>query len=370
MSTLTDTSSRRVAARRWLRNPALGLFFLAPLVAEFFLGDFPLTMIFAIVPLALWYGGSAVLIRETVRRRGLGWPSILLLGCAFAVVEEGLLTMSLFNPDYAGAHLLDKGYIPALGIGTTWTIYVLCLHIGWSIATPIALAEAAAGQRGNVPWLGRRGLIVTWVCVALGAVFTFATNYPQFGHFVASPAQLLACFVIAASCVVVALCRPVWTSRGRTRRGSAPSPWWVFAVIFLCAGAFQLDSAIDTTWIADTTVVVAIVVALASLGWWSRSDGWSQRHVLAAASAMLLTYTWHAFFSTGVVPSTPMVLLVSHIVYAVAAVAILLICWRRVGRAAGQDRAAVSSADSARRSLAIRPGASTATAPSTRSPSE
>ena len=379
MSTLTDTSSRRVAVPSWLQNPALGLFFLAPLVAEFFLGDFPLTMIFAIIPLALWYGGSAILIREVTRRRGLGWPSILLLGSAFAVVEEGLLTMSLFNPDYAHAHLLDNGYLPALGISSTWTIYVLVLHIGWSIATPIALMEAIAGRRAAQPWLGRRGLIITAVCVVLGAAFTVATSYPVFGHFLASPAQIISCLAIVAVCVTTAFTYPMWSRRWSTteaaqaqsrRYRSAPAVWLVFAVVFLGAGVFQLGVKIHPAWLADTTMAVAIVVVLATLGWWSRADGWSRRHTLAAASAMLLTYTWHAFFNTGVVPSTPAVLLISRVVYAVAAVAILYVCRRRVGRGAAQDRAAVTSADSVRRSLAIRPGASTATAPTTRSPSE
>jgi hypothetical protein len=52
--------------------PAVGLFFLAPFVAEFLLGDLPITMLPALVLLAPMYGGGAPLIREVVRRRGLG----------------------------------------------------------------------------------------------------------------------------------------------------------------------------------------------------------------------------------------------------------------------------------------------------------
>jgi hypothetical protein len=56
------------------------------------------------------YGGGAVLIREVVRRRGGGWPAIVVLAAAFGVVEEGLATQSLFNPDHAHQHLLSSGY--------------------------------------------------------------------------------------------------------------------------------------------------------------------------------------------------------------------------------------------------------------------
>jgi hypothetical protein len=99
-------------------GPAVGLFFLAPLVAEFLLGNLPITLIGALLVLAPFYGGGALLIRECVRRAGRGWPSILVLGLAFAIFEEAFVTQSLFNPNYLklNLHLLDHAYIPALGI--------------------------------------------------------------------------------------------------------------------------------------------------------------------------------------------------------------------------------------------------------------
>ena len=100
-------------------KPAIGLFFLAPLVAEFLLGNLPIKLLPALAMLAPMYGGGALLIRETVRRLGRGWPSLLLLGLAYGILEEALATQSLFNPDYLGMHigLLKPAYIPALGIG-------------------------------------------------------------------------------------------------------------------------------------------------------------------------------------------------------------------------------------------------------------
>ena len=68
------------------------LFFLAPLVAEYLLGDIPLSNMGAMVALAPMYGGGAILIRETVRRTGRGWPTFTLLALAYAVMEEGLVS--------------------------------------------------------------------------------------------------------------------------------------------------------------------------------------------------------------------------------------------------------------------------------------
>ncbi len=47
--------------------PAVGLIFLAPLIAEYLLGNLPITTLFALVPLALLYGGGALFIREVAR---------------------------------------------------------------------------------------------------------------------------------------------------------------------------------------------------------------------------------------------------------------------------------------------------------------
>ena len=81
---------------------AVTLFFLAPIVAEFLLGDFPATWLPLLIILAPMYGGGALLIRELTRRAGRGWPTILLLGAAYAIIEEAFTTQSLFNTHYLG----------------------------------------------------------------------------------------------------------------------------------------------------------------------------------------------------------------------------------------------------------------------------
>src|SRR5262249_34593485 len=93
--------------------PAIALFFLAPLVAEFLLGDFPLSMIGILLVLAPLYGGGAILIRETTRRAGRGWPTILTLALAYGIFEEAFTTQTLFNPNYLGLnlHLLDHAFV-------------------------------------------------------------------------------------------------------------------------------------------------------------------------------------------------------------------------------------------------------------------
>src|SRR5208282_6295453 len=99
---MSSSGIRRVA-------PAIGLFFVAPLVAEYLLGDLPIKMLGALVILAPMYGGGAILIREVVRRTVRGWPTIFVLAFAYAVFEEAFTTQTLFNPDYLhlNLHLLE-----------------------------------------------------------------------------------------------------------------------------------------------------------------------------------------------------------------------------------------------------------------------
>ena len=170
--------------------PAIGLFFVAPLVAEFLLGDLPIDMLGALIVLAPMYGGGALLIREIVRRRGGGWLNIFALGLAYAIFEEAFTTQTLFNPNYLhlNLHLLEPAYIPALGIGAWWTVHVLTLHMVWSVSVFIALVEAWVPDRATEPWLGRLGLAVTAALFLFGAAASTAIGLRQ-DPFMASRAQ-------------------------------------------------------------------------------------------------------------------------------------------------------------------------------------
>jgi hypothetical protein len=88
-------------------TPALVMGLLAPFVAEVLLGNTPLRLILIYLIVLPMYGFGALFIRELSRRLGRGWPTILILGVAYGVAEEGLADMSLFNPNYLGQHLLS-----------------------------------------------------------------------------------------------------------------------------------------------------------------------------------------------------------------------------------------------------------------------
>jgi hypothetical protein len=290
---------------RKLSHPALVLLLLAPFVAEFLLGDFTLRQLW-IYPIMLpMYGGGALLIREAARRSGRGWPTILLLGLAYGIVEEGLADQSLFNPHFLGLHLIKYGYIPALGISGPWTIFVLTIHVVWSIGVPVALVEALVPGRRRDPWVGRKGLAAAGLLYALGVAVVAAGTMAK-EHFTASGPQLA--WSAFAAAAVAALAFALFPPAGR---GSEPGPAAGTAgsrlPLALGSLAFAFGSALMILMgmagalppaAAGAGELAALAVPMAVLAYVRRSPGWSDACADAAAVGALLVYCWSGFRTT------------------------------------------------------------------------
>ncbi|MBL7259528.1 hypothetical protein [Paractinoplanes lichenicola] len=329
--------------------PALGLFFLAPLVAEFLLGNLPITFLPAVVALAPMYGGGALLIRELVRRRGLGRPSILVLAVAYGVLEEGLTTQSLFNPSYADQHLLVHGFVPALGMSIPWTLYVIGLHVFWSISAPILIMETIARDRRTTPWLGRTGLIVTGVLFAAGIAITTAINMSLWPY-TATAGQFIGTGVVLALLVAAGLLIPV---RFKVNPGRAPRARTVLAATLVAGALFQGLTLIDLpTWLVVAVWIAVPVVFLTVLARWSARAGWTDRHRLAVGAGALLTYAWHSFTETPTGAAAASIDLIGNAVFTAGALWLIWFAARRLRPAeiyAMPDRR--SMADDTRRAV-------------------
>lgn len=285
-----------VPPRFWSRiGPALLLVVLAPVIAEFLLGDFSVRQAYVLVILLPLYGGGALLIREVTRRSGRGWPTIILLAIAYGIFEEGITTMSLFNADYAGAHLLSYGFIPWLGTSFAWDVFVVSIHAVFSIATPILIAEGVAGPRRTEPWLRTPGLVLAIAMVTLGALinttFQIATS-----HFVASPAQLVAVVVLVVGLIVAAFA----VFPRREPKAAEPGSWraWLAApvVLVLLSALMGVRYGLPGRGVAAAWVILLMLLALAALGAvvlaGSRRRGWAPMGCLAVAAGAVGTYAW------------------------------------------------------------------------------
>jgi hypothetical protein len=254
---------------------------------------------------------------------------MLMLGAAYTLIGEGLVTQSLFNHDYLKMHmhLLDHAYIPALGIGGWWTLFMFNLHTFWSMGVSIALVEALFPAEAEAPWLGRVGDSVVAVVFVLGTAANFGIGFKQ-NQFVASNAQLLSAAVLSVLLIVSAFLIPA--RRSRMAGGMVPSPWITGAVAFVL-GMGVMNTPPKWGWAAVGALLAVDAVFLVLVTFLSRQTGWSAPHALSLAAGGALGYGIHAFTQRPLVGGL-LWMRISNTVFLAAAVWLIWLGARRVIR--------------------------------------
>jgi hypothetical protein len=313
--------------------PTLVLVLLAPLVAEYLLGDFRITDVGAFPVLALTYGCGALLIRDLVRRSGRGWPALGALAAAYGLLAEGVVNQSLFNPDFMHLHLLAYGFWPRLGTSPFWVISVITGHIAWSLAVPVGMTESLFPEQSKQPWLGRVGLAVTAVLFLLGNVAIAAYFHRTATHH-ASAGQIAVCAALILGLVATAfsLRRPqpeIGDPRVRV------APIWIGAIGFLAGSLFVALYGIGAFilhWPGIVTAMVAAGLDALTLLLLSKSSArsWAPRQVWAASTGGLLVYAWHGYVVDRALHGPTHI--VGHTLIVVALCTVQAIAWFRVAR--------------------------------------
>jgi len=288
------------------------LFLFAPVGAEYLIGyddtiGNPALLVFGLAIFGPIYGAPAILIREFTRRAGRGWPTMVLLGVAFGLVQAALLDQSLFNPAYRGIpywnNLRGPTLISLFGTSGFMILGFIGGHVIGSICAPIALAESLVPRRATEPWLGKPGLAVTVGLWGIGAAFLLSD--PEDG-FRPSLAQLGVSAAVAVALVVMAFVRVGIGALGsKVSRPMAseppPSPLavWVISVIALgvrpLLDSLSARTELTSGWPATLTDLGVLVILAVFLVRWSRRPGWGGRHVLAVASGALTSIAVVAF---------------------------------------------------------------------------
>ncbi len=291
--------------------PVITLVVLAPVLAELLWGSTTISQAFLLIAELPMYGGGALLIRELVCRSGRGWGSILLLGAAYGIVEEGLALQSFFNPtlygaSYWGAHIL--------GINGVYTVWAIGYHAVWSIAIPILLTELLFPAYRDTPYLGRVGLVITAIFYALGVglIGLSAHTIPAGMGYWASPLLLGFALVLVIALAVVALVILPPRTPQPELPVNAPTPWLILLVAALSGFAWQFLLIELKRFIPAITqgalVLLPLLGALAIAGLvivlvrrWARARNWNDLHRLALLSGALIA---HTFFGVLVLTQT------------------------------------------------------------------
>ncbi len=172
------------------RNAApLVLYWLSPIAGGLLSGSSPPREFFSVFGLTVMcglYGAGALLVREATRGWRKGYLSLLCLGAAYGILEEGLVCKSFFDP-----HWPDLGelavYGRALDTNWVWAVWLALYHTIVSIAVPVLLTEVAFPQRRAETWLSHRWrtfLGVLLFLIALLGYFGLTKYKPPLPHYV------------------------------------------------------------------------------------------------------------------------------------------------------------------------------------------
>jgi hypothetical protein len=218
------------------RTQAIFLIFFAPFVAEFVSGSTaPQAWILPPVPLvfAAVYGLSALAIRDwSIRIRG-GPVTVLVLGLAFGIVNEGMAAHSLFNPNWPGLDALGS-YGRWGGVNWLWVEWIVPFHAVWSISFPIFLTGQIWPETRDQRFVSDRTLLAI-------VPFSIATAIVVGVVFAGYPLSILAWVGMFAAIAILAYIAtrfgPRW-SRWRWNSPWTPAPGTavVVGILFIVVG--------------------------------------------------------------------------------------------------------------------------------------
>jgi hypothetical protein len=162
------------------RHPIVCLLLLSPGIPEYISGSSPTSALVLNPPMFLFqvaanlglYGPGVLLVREAMVRWKKGWASVLLLGAAYGILEEGIALSTLFNPDANPVGKLGT-YGHWVGVNWVWVAGILPVHMIFSISLPIMLLGLAVPRTNGESLLSRRGLRVAVAVLAVDVALLF-----------------------------------------------------------------------------------------------------------------------------------------------------------------------------------------------------
>jgi hypothetical protein len=297
--------------RDWARRnqATLALLLLAPSIPELLTGSTPVSnIVFDPVrfltgfPLDIaLYGSGALLIREFAVVYRKGWASILLLGAAYGIAEEGFEVHTFFQPSGTPVDALGS-YGHLFGVNWLWALVLTLFHATYSIALPILLVRLWFPAVKEERWLSPR-LVTLLAVLFFGEVVGFGTFVVGHGP---SPAALAFFVALVAGLAALAVWAPkdlLWPRSG-TRRLGPKTIAFLGAVEFIVY--FFVLIAASTRWIPAGAAALIVVLAnggvLAILLRYVGTQDLERSEFLFAVGMLSVLFVWDVLIEFILVP--------------------------------------------------------------------
>jgi hypothetical protein len=262
-----------------------------------------------------FYGLGAVLIRETAAHKKLGYASVLLLGAAFGVLEEGILLKSWFDPAWMGAQITSKA-LRVYGISGLQPFANVVYHAVVSIAAPVVLIESVTSRE---PWLTRNEMIVGAVVFGGASVVlsTFNDYEPAGWHYLLGIGLFGLFSILGLRGVKV----PAGTG------DYSPGRLWVLSAAFVVL-LFIIFYTLSTAGVPWVIILGGALLLYYLYGRTYSRLVWSKNHYFAAASGVI----------TGLLPVVAIMARTDpaktgNVVVAVGFAIVLLVVYKRIAAA-------------------------------------
>ncbi|HEV2519963.1 MAG TPA: hypothetical protein VGX00_05005 [Thermoplasmata archaeon] len=347
-STQPPGLGRLARLRRFLRaHPIVFLALLTPGIPEYLSGSSPFSNVlynpfWLVLGLGFnlgMYLPGVLLVREAQIRWNKGWATVVTLGAAYAIVEEGLGLSTMFNPQSTAAGAAGA-YGHALGVNWVWVPEVMLVHMVYSIGLPILLFWFAIPDLRGKSLLNRRGIITAFAIFAIDIVLLAATVGRINGFWMGDPV-LLGSLLSVGALVGLAYLWPrdlLRPAPGAPRRGVLAFGL-VGAIFFV--GLLLVPSVLESWHVPAGIVAASVPVYAGAILWWvlrNLGDQGSERRLLALSVGLLLPIV-----AIGIVTQfrLPIVLLADLFVYLFFRELFAAQAERRPPFAAGRSTAAV-----------------------------
>lgn len=244
---------------------------------------------------ALPYGCGALLCREFARRWRGGWLSLLLLGVAYGLHEEGVVSRALFDPHWHEIEAI-AGYAHAAGINWTYGIMLIHFHAAISIFASVSLVELMFPERRHEAWLTNAQAALCGLVLALWA--PVLAGLARADHPLHRPSA--AAWALTGLVLVGLVTAARWVTDPPLplviRRVPRPRRFLVLGAVYMTATMAAVlilpEQGIRPPLIVPVAFLFACdgVTLWLVLRWSGRTREWDDRHRLALVTGLLAFY--------------------------------------------------------------------------------